>query len=57
MRRNNKINIRNEKQLARKKYSERQIDKWIKWRIEVKGYMFYNELIELQEKHNIKCYG
>ena len=39
MRRNDKINTRITKQVARRKYAERQIDKWVKWRIDVKGYM------------------
>lgn len=57
MRRNDKINTRITKQVARRKYAERQIDKWIKWRFEVKGYMYYSDLVKLQEEHNIKCYG
>jgi hypothetical protein len=57
MRRNDKINTRITKQVARRKYAERQIDKWIKWRIDVKGYMYYDDLVKLQEEHNIKCYG
>ena len=56
MRRNNKLDIRVQKQLARQKYAERQIDKWVKWRMEVKGYLFYQDLVEMQEKFNIKCY-
>jgi len=56
MRRNDKINTRVTKQIARKKYAERQIDKWIKWRMESKGYMYFKDLVELQEEHNIKCY-
>jgi len=57
MRRNDKINTRITKQIARRKYAERQIDKWIKWRFEVKGYMYYKDLVKLQEENNIKCYG
>ena len=56
MRRNNNPDIRVKKQLARQKYAERQIDKWVKWRMEVKGYLFYRDLVEMQEKFNIKCY-
>ena len=57
MRRNDKINTRITKQVARRKYAERQIDKWVKWRIDVKGYMYYKDLVKIQEEHNIKCYG
>ena len=57
MRRNDKINTRITKQVARKKYAERQIDKWIKWRMNVKGYMYFKDLVKLQKEHNIKCYG
>ena len=56
MRRNDKINTRVTKQIARKRYAERQIDKWIKWRIDFKGYIYFKDLVELQEEHNIKCY-
>ncbi len=55
MRYNNKADTRNQKQLARRKYAERQIDKWVKWRIECKGFVLYKDLVEMQEKFNIKC--
>ena len=54
MRRNDKINPRVSKEIARKKYAERQIDKWIKWRMEVKGYVLFKDLVKLQDEHNIK---
>ena len=57
MRRNSKINIEREKELARRKYAERQIDKWWKWSWEIKGYIKYKDLVKLQEKHNIKSNG
>jgi len=56
MRRNSKIDIRKQKQLARQKYAERQIDKWVKWRMQAKGYILYKDLIEMQNNFNIKCY-
>ena len=56
MRRNSKVDPRIQKQLARQKYAERQIDKWVKWRMEVKGFLFYKDLVEMQDKFNIKCY-
>jgi len=56
MRRNSKIDIRKQKELARQKYAERQIDKWVKWRMQAKGYILYKDLVEMQNKFNIKCY-
>ena len=56
MRRNGKTDIKKQKQLARQKYAERQIDKWVKWRMQVKGYILYKDLVEMQNNFNIKCY-
>ena len=56
MRRNSKIDIRKQKQLARQKYAERQIDKWVKWRMQNKGDILYKDLVEMQNNFNIKCY-
>ena len=56
MRRNSKIDIRKQKQLARQKYAERKIDKWVKWRMQAKGYILYKDLVEMQNNFNIKCY-
>jgi hypothetical protein len=57
MRRDNKTNPGGAKELARKKYAERQIDKWIKWSWENRGKIKYKELIEMQNQYGIKCYG
>ena len=57
MRRNSKINIEREKELARRKYAERQIDKWVKWSWDMKGYVKFKDLVKLQEKYNIKTNG
>ena len=57
MRRDNKINTRISKQVARQKYAERQIDKFVKWSIDQKGYVKYNDIIKHQDKYNIKVYG
>ena len=51
MRRNDKVNTWKSKELARRKYYERQINKFINWSIEQKGYLKYRELIEYQEKY------
>ena len=64
MRRNNTVNSESgkhslsiAKQVARQKYAERQIDKWVKWSWENRGKVKYEELVELQDKYGIKCYG
>ncbi len=57
MRRDNKINTRISKQVARQKYAERQIDKFVKWSIDQKGYVKYKDIIKHQDKYNIKVYG
>ncbi len=57
MRRNNKVNTRISKLTARQKYAERQIDKFVKWSWEVKGYVKYRDIVKKQNEYNIKCYG
>ena len=51
MRRDDKANTWRSKELARRKYYERQINKFINWSINQKGYLKYRELIEYQEKY------
>ena len=51
MRQNDKANTWKSKELARRKYYERQINKFINWSIEQKGYLKYRGLIEYQEKY------
>ena len=51
MRRNRKLNTWEQKDLARRKYAERQLEKFIKWSIESKGYLKYKELIEYERKY------
>ena len=57
MRRNNKINPSKSKEVARRKYAERQIDKWWKWSWEKRNKVKYKELVSYQDKYNIKVYG
>ncbi len=57
MRQGNRYNKGNAKEVARKHYANRQIEKWIKWTIQSRGYLKYSELVQLHEEHNIKCYG
>ena len=51
MRRNRELNTWEKKDLARRKYAERKLDKFIKWSIETKGYLKYKELIEYERKY------
>ena len=57
MRQNSTVNPKQAKVIARRKYAERQIDKWIKWSIENRGKVKYKELVGMHDKFNIKCYG
>jgi hypothetical protein len=57
MRQNSAVNSKQAKVVARQKYAERQIDKWIKWSWEIRGKVLYTELVEQQNNYNIKCYG
>jgi len=57
MRRDSKVNPFEAKRIARNKYAERQIDKWWKWSWEMRGKIKYKELVEQQDKYNIKAYG
>ena len=57
MRRNNKVNPNLAKVIARQKYAERRIDTWWKWSFENRNKVIYKELVEQQDKYNIKCYG
>ncbi len=57
MRRNSKPNSVRAKELARRKYAERQIDKFVKWSFEMKGYVKYKDIIRKHNEFNIKCYG
>jgi len=51
MRRNRKLNTWEQKDLARRKYAERKLQKFIDWSIEQKGYLKYKELIEYERKY------
>ena len=51
MRRNRELNTWEKKDLARRKYAERQLEKFIKRSIETKGYLKYKELIEYERKY------
>ena len=57
MRRNNKVNPNLQKIIARQKYAERKIDTWWKWSFNNRNRIIYKELVAVQEKYGIKCYG
>ena len=51
MRRNRKLNSWEQKDLARRKYAERKLEKFIKWSVESKGYLKLKELLEYENKY------
>ncbi len=53
MRQNSRADPRKAKKLARQKYAERQIDKFVKWSWEVKGKVRYKDIVQLQKKYGI----
>lgn len=57
MRQGNSNDIIKEKKIARIKYANRQIDKFINWSIKERGRLKYKELVEIQNQYGIKVYG
>jgi hypothetical protein len=54
MRRSNNINkTKEEKQLARRKYAERQVDKWVKWSWDMRGKVLWRELVQKLKQYNL----
>ncbi len=51
MRRNYKHHPKQSAALARMQYKNRQLDKFIKWSIEVKGYLKLKELLEYEKQY------
>lgn len=47
---------KSEKYKARSQYTKRQIDKFVKWSLEQKGYLKYKDLLEIQDYYQIKVY-
>lgn len=41
------------KSISRKRYAERQFDKWVKWSIAQKGCVLFKEVIEKQIEYKI----
>jgi len=54
MRRNRELNSFEKKDLARRKYAERQLQKFIDWSVASKGYLKYKELIEYERKYSAR---
>jgi len=54
MRRDSKVNPQQAKRLARQKYAERQIKKWVDWSWNMRGRVIYKQLIEQIEKYERK---
>jgi len=57
MRRDRELNSWEEKQLARRKYAERKIDRWVKWSFEQRGMVLYKDLIKIRKQYKIENYG
>ena len=57
MRRNSTVNPFEAKRIAKQKYAERQIDKFVKWSWEAKGKVKYKNIKQLQTKYDIECYA
>ena len=57
MRRDSKHNPFEAKRIARQKYAERQIDKFVKWSWDIRGRVRYKDIVKLQNEYKIECYG
>ena len=55
MPRDSSNNSRKKKELAKKRYTDRQIDKWCKWSLKTKGKIKFKELVKQQDKYGIIC--
>ena len=55
MRRNSKINFKEQrtKEVARRMYALRQIDRFIKWTMDQRGYLKWKHLKQQYEKYNL----
>ena len=57
MRRDSKVDPREAKQIARRKYAERQIQKFVNWSWEKKGKIRYSDIKQLHNRYDIECYA
>ena len=54
MRRNRQSHSWEKKDIARRKYAERQLQKFIDWSVDKKGYLKYKELIKYERKYSAR---
>ena len=47
MRQDNRDHPKQSKLIAKRKYAERQVDKFVRWSLDVKGKVKYKELMEV----------
>ena len=57
MPRNSTVNPFKAKEIARRRYAERQIDKYVNWSWSVRGKVSYNRLVKMQDEFKIECYA
>ena len=57
MRGDSKVNPFETKRIARQKYAEIQIQKFVKWSWETKGKIRYADIKQLQNRYDIECYA
>ena len=57
MRGDSEVNPFEAKRIARQKYAERQIQKFVKWSCETKGKIRYADIKQLQNRYDIECYA
>ena len=57
MRPSNKNIRESAKHLARRKYKERKINSFIKWSLDKRGYLKWQDLEFIHKEYGIKCYG
>ena len=57
MRGDSEVNPFEAKRIARQKYAERQIQKFVKWSWETKGKIRYADIKQLQNRYDIERYA
>jgi hypothetical protein len=53
MRRNREPNSFEQKDLARRKYAERKLQKYIDWSMESKGYLKFKDLMKYSKEYGV----
>ena len=57
MPRDSNVNPFEAKAIARRKYAERQIQKFVNWSWENKGKIRYSDIKQLHNRYDIECYA